>query len=129
MLPQSIDGLRPEVFIAEYNGDITDSVFHNYNYVDEGGNLRSQGQLEVQVPELSTGFHTVGLLWRPEELLYYVNGQPTHRIVGENVPSEDMYLILSHAAGGVWPGAPDGTTPFPAAFNIDYIRVYQLTDR
>jgi hypothetical protein len=27
--------------------------------------------------------------------------------------------------GGTWPGYPDDTTPFPAYFDIDYIRVYR----
>jgi beta-glucanase (GH16 family) len=48
--------------------------------------------------------------------------------VGENVSSQNMYLILSLAVGGVWPGAPDGTTPVPAEMLVDYVRIYQRND-
>jgi hypothetical protein len=30
-----------------------------------------------------------------------------------------MYVILNLAIGGTWPGAPDGTTPFPGLYQID----------
>jgi beta-glucanase (GH16 family) len=35
-----------------------------------------------------------------------------------------MYLLANLAVGGTWPGAPDASTPFPATFEIDYIRAY-----
>ena len=128
MLAANSDGLQPEVYIVEYNGDKPDSAFHNYNYVDVDGNLRSPGQQEVQSIGLSDGFQTFGLRWSPSELLFYVNGQPSWRVIGENLPNEDMFLILNLAIGGVWPGAPDGTTPDPATLQVDYIRVYQQTE-
>jgi len=38
-----------------------------------------------------------------------------------------FHLILNLAIGGGLPGAPDATTPFPAEFVIDYVRVFQRT--
>ena len=35
-----------------------------------------------------------------------------------------MYVILNLAIGGMWPGAPDATTPFPGLYQIDYVRAY-----
>ena len=35
------------------------------------------------------------------------------------------FLILNLAVGGDWPGYPDDTTPFPAQYEVDYVRVYQ----
>ena len=126
MLSSTFEELKPELFIVEYDGAKPDSIFHNYNYQDADGNLRSPGQWEVALPGLSEGFHVVGLAWSPQELLYYVDGEPRYRIVGENVSSQDMYLILNLAIGGVWPGAPDGTTTKPATLVVDYVRAYQL---
>jgi len=128
MLGSASDGLNPEVYIFEYDGSKPDSLFHNYNYVDAEGNLRSPGQQEVAVSDLTSGFHTVGLQWSPVELLFYINGSPSYRIVGENVPTENMYLILNLAMGGIWPGPTDSGTPDPASFEIDYVRVYQLSE-
>ena len=128
MLASGDDGLLPEIYVFEYDGGRPDSVFHNYNYVDSEGLLRSPGQQEIEAIGFSDNFHTVGLQWSPEELLFYIDGQASYRIIGDKVPAEDMYLILSLAIGGIWTGAPDATTPDPATLSIDYVRVYQLKD-
>jgi len=125
MLGSNTDGISPEVYIFEYDGSKVNSVFHNYIYRDAENNQRSNGQREVQADSFSEGFQTVGLRWTPNELLYYVNGQPSYRVIGENVPKENMYLTLNLAMGGNWPGAPDGTTPDPATLEVDYVRIYQ----
>lgn len=129
MLGSDTNGINPEVYIFEYNGAKPDSVFHNYNYLDPDGNLRSPGQQEVRIDGLSDDHRVLGLRWSPGELLYYVDGQPSYRIVGDNVPTESMYLVLNLAMGGVWPGSPDSTTPDPAILEVDYVRVYELLDQ
>jgi hypothetical protein len=37
------------------------------------------------------------------------------------------YFWINMAIGGPtsWPGAPTSATPFPAAMQVDYVRVYQ----
>jgi len=129
MLAADSAGRSPEVYIFEYDGGRADSIFHNYNYVDDEGNLRSPSQQESEVAGISEGFHTFGMRWTPSEMLFYVNGQPSWRIIGENLPDEDMFLVLNLAMGGLWPGDPDDTTPDPAIFEIDYIRVYELIEQ
>ncbi len=125
MLSSEFEGIRPELFIMEYDGSRPESIFHNYNYTDVDGSLRSPGQWEVSSSDFSDGFQKVGVLWAPEELLFYINDEPRYRIVGDSVSQQDMYLILNLAVGGIWPGAPDGTTPVPSSVDIDYVRVYQ----
>lgn len=126
LLSSEFAGLKPELFVMEYDGSKPGSLFHNYNYQDADGNLRSPGQWEVSSTDFSNGFHTVGVAWSPQELLFYIDSVPRYRIVGQNVSSQNMYLILNLAVGGIWTGAPDGTTPRPASIAIDYVRVYQL---
>ena len=129
MLASGADGLLPEIYVFEHDGGRPDSVFHNYNYVDDEGLLRSPGQQEIEATGFSDNFHTVGLQWSPGELLFFIDGQASYRIIGDKVPAEDMYLIFSLAIGGIWTGAPDATTPDPAKLSVDYIRVYQLKDQ
>ncbi len=129
LLGSDTEGLNPEVYVFEYDGSKPDSIFHNYNYLDSEGNLRSPGQQEVEVNGLSDEFRTLGLRWSPGELLYYLDDQPSYRIIGDNVPAESMYLVLNLAMGGVWPGAPDATTPDPATLVVDYVRVYRMRDQ
>lgn len=125
MLGSEFMGLKPELFVMENDGGRPNSIFHNYNYTDQEGILRSPGQWEVNSTDFSEGFQKVGVSWSPQELLFYINDVPRYRIIGENVSSQNMYLVLSLAMGGIWLDAPDSTTPEPAHFKIDYVRVYQ----
>ena len=125
MLSSEFEDLKPQLFIAEGDGAKPDSVFHNYNYHDADGNLRSPGQWQVTHEDFAEGFHTLGVSWKADELLFYVDGEAQYRIVGENVSKQAMYLIANLAIGGIWTGAPAGTTTFPAELKIDYIRAYR----
>ncbi len=125
MLSAAYNGLKPQLFIAEYNGGKPNSIFHNYNYHDANGNLRSPGQWQVTEDGISEGFHTVGVSWEEQELLFYIDGVPRYRVIGENVSQQDMYFIANFAVGVVWAGAPDENTQFPAQTKIDYIRAYR----
>lgn len=125
MLSSEYEKLKPQLFIMEHDGGRPNSVFLNYNYHDADDNLRSPGQWEVAVEGLADSFHTVGLEWSPEELLYYIDGVPRYRIIGSNVSNQDMYLIVNLAMGGVWTGDVGETTVLPAEYKIDYIRAYR----
>ena len=41
---------------------------------------------------------------------------------------QDFYMILIVAVGGNLPGAPDASTSFPQAMEVDYVRVYERTE-
>ncbi len=78
-----------------------------------------------EAPEpFSAAFHTFGLEWSPDALVWTIDGIERKRHTGAGIPSVPMYVLLNLAIGGDWPGAPDGTTPFPARYEIDYVRVY-----
>jgi len=128
MLSSEFEDLKPQLFIAEVDGGKPSSIFHNYNYHDADGNLRSPGQWQVTHEDFAEGFHTLGVSWKAEELLFYIDGEARYRIVGESVSNQAMYLIANLAVGGIWTGAPDSTTTFPAELKIDYIRAYRYID-
>lgn len=125
MLGSQFEDLKPQLFIAEGNGAQPSSLFHNYNYHDSDGNLRSPGQWQVTQDDLAEGFHTVAVNWSPGELLFYIDGTPRYRIIGDNVSSQAMYMIINLAVGGVWTGSPNDGTVFPAELKVDYIRAYR----
>jgi beta-glucanase (GH16 family) len=72
---------------------------------------------------LPGGFHTYGLLWSPGHQVYYIDSQPRWTINASYVPSQPMYLLLNSGISAS-PG-PNGSTVFPNAFEVDYVRVYQ----
>lgn len=79
----------------------------------------------------SNDFHVYSCEWQPGKITFSVDGVLfSTRTPGEVDPwpfddGNKFYIILNFAVGGDWPGAPDGSTPFPSSFEIDYVRVYQ----
>jgi hypothetical protein len=76
-------------------------------------------------PDFTADFHTYGLDWTADHVTWYVDGEERFTHTGDGVPQVEMYVIANLAIGGGWPGAPDGTTVFPANLEIDYVRAYQ----
>lgn len=81
-------------------------------------------------PSFSEGWHTFGILWEPERLDWYLDGERvwqspwTRYIRGRHIPDVDMHIILTLGIGGM-DGEPGETTPFPATFLVDAVRVYR----
>ncbi len=125
MLPEEFTGLRPQIFVMEARGDNPSEVFHSYKYQDENDNVQTTGVLRSTGEDLSADFHTYAVQWSENQLIFYIDGLEFQRIDNENIASQDMYLILNLAVGGIFPGSPDETTTFPAEFVIDHVRVFQ----
>src|SRR6185312_11376588 len=95
------------------------TTVHSYST----GNLVSTGAATT-VADMSAGFHTYGVDWEPTTITWYFDGQQVFQTATPSDLNTPMYMIANVAVGGSWPGSPDGTTPFPANMNIDYIRTY-----
>ena len=48
-----------------------------------------------------------------------------NNINGTEEFQKPFFIILNFAVGGSWPGNPDGSTVFPAHFDLDWIHVTQ----
>ncbi len=71
-------------------------------------------------------FHTYGMLWDQNYLVWYIDGVEVGRQTTPSDMNQPMYMVLNLAVGGSWPGNADATTPFPATMSIDYVHAYQL---
>ncbi|MCR5484985.1 MAG: glycoside hydrolase family 16 protein [Clostridiales bacterium] len=78
-------------------------------------------------------YNTYGLLWTPEEYIFYVNGHEVGRSKFGGVSQAEEYLILSCEIDGAaasptygWSGhiKQNGGEDFSAEFLVDYVRVY-----
>lgn len=120
----------PEIDIIEAIGDRVTTANHAYHYqadLDGDGFYtdRQSTELRASMTDFSADFHTYRVDWEPERIVWYVDDIETARVEGTQVSDEQMYLIANLAVGGNFPGPADSTTPFPASFDIDYIRVWQ----
>jgi beta-glucanase (GH16 family) len=114
---------RPEIDIMEVLGDDPGTLLMHFHYLDSRGERQSEGARHG-ASDLSADWHTYGLHWSEERIAWYLDGREVWRI-DHHVPAEPMYLVANLAVGGSYPGNPDDTTPFPAVYLIDYVRVWQ----
>ncbi|MDX1933620.1 MAG: glycoside hydrolase family 16 protein [Capsulimonadales bacterium] len=113
----------PEIDVLEILGHETDRVYFSNHWANRKGVHEHQTQ-EFDGPDFSKNFHVFAAHWKPDEILWYVDGRERAR-TGRQVPQVPMYVIANLAVGGDWPGMPDDTTPFPGTMEVDYIRVYR----
>jgi beta-glucanase (GH16 family) len=114
----------PEIDAFEILGNTPNQLHMTYHWPDGTGEGGQQGQ-SWSGPDFSAGWHTFAVDWEPESIIWYVDGVQRFHYANANVASKPMYLVANLAVGGDWPGAPDASTPFPARYQIDYIRVWE----
>lgn len=124
----------PEIDILEYLGENPfgdEDAFQTYHFDDVNtGQTRSAPTMSFENPtgELySDEFHTFGVLWEPQLMIWYIDGVEIQRITGPMVSRQPMNVVTYLVAGSAWAPTPDVTNPdnFPLQFDIDYLRVFQ----
>ena len=119
----------PEIDVMEFLGHETSKVYHTYHYFEPENNWAkiSTPTYESEHADWTQTFHTFGLVWSPREIIWYVDGVEAKRITDSEfkISKQAMYILANLAVGGNWPGDADSTTPFPAEYEIDYIRAYK----
>lgn len=121
-LPSTLEW-PPEIDVMEILGHETTVVYTTLHYKLPEAAHRSTGD-SFQSGDFADGFHIYAVDWRPDEIVWYVDGNPVFS-TRDNVPQQPMYLLANLAVGGNWPGSPDADTVFPSYYEIDYIRVYR----
>ena len=121
----------PEIDVMEFLGQDVGTLYNTYHYFDVANDWRkvSTPSFPNYVTDWTADFHTFGMEWGPRDITWYVDGVATHSVddAEYRISGQAMYLLANLAVGGSWPGAPDADTPFPASFEIDYIRAYDLS--
>lgn len=116
---------RPEIDVMEVLGHEPETLQVHLHTHDRDGERVSRGQA-LPGADLSADWHTYALDWRPDALVWLVDGEEQWRVTDpDEIPAEPMYLLANLAVGGEWPGEPDEETPFPSWYEIDYVRVWQ----
>ncbi|XP_055337190.1 glucan endo-1,3-beta-glucosidase A1-like [Paramacrobiotus metropolitanus] len=114
----------PEIDVMEFRGDIPNKVtttVHFGRYPNNGHDGR-----DFWGPDFTADFHNYKVIWDPNQIVWFVDGQEVFKVTDANkIPHEPMYLIMNLAVGGWFGGNPDGSTPFPAHFIIDWVTVHR----
>ncbi len=111
---------------------ITHGTLH---YGGEWPNNVYSGSEKVVSIDNTLDFHEYALEWDVSEMRWYVDDvlfatQSDWFTPAAPFPApfdETFYILLNLAVGGDWPGAPNASTIFPQALEVDYVRVYAGT--
>jgi beta-glucanase (GH16 family) len=79
-------------------------------------------------------FHVYALEWTAQGMRWLIDEQPFAWRTPEGLREErytwvfdkPMFVILNLAVGGIYDGAPNGSTPFPSRMLVDYVKVSTL---
>ena len=141
MLGDNIDTARwpncGEIDIMENIGkepSIAHGTLHGPGYSGERGISAAYTLPSGQ--KFSDDFHVFAVEWEPNVMRFYVDGRLYKTRTPADLPpgtswvfDRPFFIILNVAVGGAWPGNPDATTGFPQQMLVDYVRVYQRSQR
>ena len=116
-------GWPPEIDICEFIGNEPDRVFLSNHFLNKEG-MHCQANTVINGPDYSDDFHIYAIEWNPREIIWYIDNE---RVFNTEtcIPQERMYLIFTFMISDSGTGYADPTTPLPAYFEIDYVRVYK----
>lgn len=113
----------PELDVMEVLGQTPTTLVMSV-HTQAAGYPQLFAQWATGLPDLSQSFHRYGVDWEPDKITYYLDGKAEYQLDTPADLNKPMYLIANLAVGGAWPGNANASTPFPAQFQIDYIRAY-----
>jgi beta-glucanase (GH16 family) len=101
----------------------------NFHYNNSNGRNSKRGHYWAG-PDFSASFHRYAVDWRPDAIIWYVDGIERWRYKdAAHIPNIPMYLLVNLAVGGIGPGAPEASTVFPSYYEIDYVKVWRRASR
>ncbi len=114
LLPES-ETWPPEIDIMENFG--SPHTIRSTYFWSVSGAVKFADKTARTSADLTDGYHTYGLLWRPHSLTWDLDGKVVDRYTGSYVPHQPMYLLANLAIDG---RAASGST-----FSISSVKVYR----
>lgn len=113
-----------EIDIMEHVGNQQDKLFSSLHFPgNSGGDAVTR---EIEVPGISTDFHTFSAIWSPETIRFFVDDELFHTFTNNSsLPFDnDFFLIFNVAMGGSF-GGNIASDFQESSMQVDWVRVYQ----
>jgi beta-glucanase (GH16 family) len=116
-----------EIDIMEARGDLPWRISSALHWGWDIPNHQYVSQIYESGANFQAGYHDYAVEWEVGTVRFYVDGVQHFTLYEPQVgiPGTPKSIVLNLAVGGNYSGYPDWTTPFPANFDIDYVRVWQ----
>ena len=108
----------------------TDSRCYGTVHWDSNGHAQYSGNIATA----PNAYHIYSIEWTPTYIRWFVDGTKYHEITitngtgGTEEFQKPFFLLLNLAVAGDWPGQTVDESKLPTTMNVDYVRVYQLTN-
>jgi beta-glucanase (GH16 family) len=112
----------PELDVVETTGQAPNSLIMTAHTNETGTHTKVTSTVSVSDP---AGFHTYGLLWTPDKLVWTYDGVQVAEAATPSDMNKPMYMLVDLAVGGL-AGTPPDHLATPAEMKIDYVRAYTL---
>lgn len=118
-----------EIDIMEYRGQEPNRVLGSLHGPGYSAGQSLTGSFALAQGRFDSDFHVFAVEWTSDDIIWYVDDAPYHRVRRRDVPGEwvfdqPFFLLLNVAVGGGFVGPPDASTTFPQTMLIDWVRVY-----
>lgn len=124
-----------EIDIMEHVGYVPDSVYATVHTQAYNHSIGTQKGTKTYRSDLSDDFHVYTLEWSENEIRIFIDDELYFTYANEKKTYKEwpfdqrFHLLLNIAVGGNWGGKMGvDESVFPAAMQVDYVRVYK-TDK
>ena len=130
-----------EIDVAEavnLDGTGGNEIFGTIHFGGEGQVGQNQSAETRYTPgfDVTADFHNYAFEWDEFEMRWYIDGmlfkmENSWSSTAAPYPApfdQPFHVLFNLAVGGDFPGSPNGTTPFPATLEVDWVRVYSGAD-
>ncbi len=116
-----------EIDIMEARGDRPWGVSSALHWGWDVASHQHQAHWFENGSNFQAGYHDYAVEWDIGTVGFFVDGVEHFRLYepAVGIPGTPKSIVLNLAVGGNFSGYPDASTPFPAGFDIDYVRVWQ----
>jgi Ca2+-binding RTX toxin-like protein len=116
----------PELDVFEMLGKDPNVVYLTTHGIENGANTQAQDRAVLD----TTQFHTYGVDWNKDRVIYYIDGVAVATQATPAVMNKEMYMLVNLAVGGKgsWGGSVDATSPATGEMKVDYVRAYRTAD-
>lgn len=124
-----------EIDIMEYVSYAPNQFYATIHSEANNHRLGTQiGSGAIPLSTIEEEFHVYGINWTDDQIRFFVDDQVIFAPRKPDNPTEENwpfdqphFILLNMAVGGDWGGAQGlDDANFPATFEIDYVRVYEL---
>lgn len=112
----------PELDVVEMRGHEPQTIHATSHSMETG--TRTSVTTATHVPS-TDGFHNYGLLWTPDELVWYFDDVEIARTRTPSDMHDPMFMVVNLAVGGT-AGQPSADFDDGAEMKVDYVRAYAL---